>query len=117
MPAFKPSTLKGGPGFRREGVGPFCGHGIQAAGNSGANASAETFGVNVGAAEVGADTGQVLGVGDHRSNRLGPPYNTSSTPIPQAANGIRLIPKPESNRSAILMGPGLDGVPAPGLDF
>jgi hypothetical protein len=43
----------------------------------------------------------------HRSNRLGPPYNTSSTPIPQASNGIRLIPKPESNRSATLMVPDL----------
>jgi len=68
-------------------MGPFCGHGIQAAGRSGANAGAEAFSVNVSSAEVGADAGQVLGVGDHRSNRLGLPYSNSSTPIPQASNG------------------------------
>jgi len=87
VPALEPGTLKGVPRFRREGVLPFCRNGVQAAGSGAANAGAETFGGDVGAAEVGADTGQVLRVGDHESLALGPPYNTSSTPIPQASNG------------------------------
>jgi hypothetical protein len=63
----EPSALKGGPGFRREGVGPLCRNGIQAAGRCGANAGAEAFGVNVSSAEVGADSREMLGVGDHGS--------------------------------------------------